>query len=149
QTQGENSAAQQRLIHYMVAYVNKHRQDYEMLDREANIIWATMDAAERLAMWSDLVSGGVALVPFMHVRGLYSQADLLLQQMLHATSQLEDSLARTIVLYHLADFADLLGDYPRVEIYAQQGLELARQQLGQHASHGACPCDFLYLLGSM
>jgi tetratricopeptide (TPR) repeat protein len=144
QTQGENSVAQQRLVYYMVAYVNEHQQDYELLDREANIIWAAMDAAVRLQMWSDLVRGAVALVSFMHVRGLYSQADLLLQQALRATLELEDPLARTIVLYHLADFADLLADYSHVETYAQQGLELARRLDQQDLESG-----FLHLLGSM
>ena len=127
QMQGENSAAQQRLVHYMVAYVNEYKQNYEMLEREATILWEAMEIAGRLEMWPDLVQGTVALVSFMYVRGLYSRADQLLQQALHATLQLEDQLARTVVLYHLADFADLLGDYSHVEIYAQQGLELARR----------------------
>lgn len=144
QTQGQTTAAQKRLVDYMVAYVNEHQQDYEMLDREANIIWAAMDTAERLEMWSELVSGGVALVTFMHVRGLYRQADLLLQKALHATLQLDDPLARTVVFYHLADFADLLGDYSHVETYAQRGLELARRLNQQDLESG-----FLHLLGSM
>jgi tetratricopeptide (TPR) repeat protein/DNA-binding XRE family transcriptional regulator len=142
------STAQRRLVRYMVEYANEHQQDYEMLEREANILWVAMDTATRLELWRDLVQGGIALVPFMHVRGLYSQADQLLQQALYATLQLEDQLARATVLYHLADFANLLGDYSHVEIYGQQGLELA-QRLDQQGSQGACPCDFLYLLGSI
>ncbi len=143
-TQAENSAAQQRLVAYVVAYVDEHQQNYEMLESEANILWAAMDIAARLEMWPDLVRGGVALVPFMYVRGLYRQADLLLQQALHATQQLPDQLASTVVLYHLADFADLLGDYSHVGTYGQQGLELAKR-LGQRGLESG----FLYLLGSM
>jgi tetratricopeptide (TPR) repeat protein/transcriptional regulator with XRE-family HTH domain len=144
QTQVENSEAEQRLVYYIVAYVTEHQQDYEMLEREANILWVAMDTASRLEMWPDLVRGGVALVPFMYVRGLYRQADLLLQQVLHATLQLEDQLASTIVLYHLADFADLLGDYAHVEAYGRQGLELARRLDQQGLESG-----FLYVLGNM
>jgi tetratricopeptide (TPR) repeat protein/transcriptional regulator with XRE-family HTH domain len=144
QMQGENSAAQQRLVRYIVTYIKEHEQNYDMLEREANVLWAATEIAERLKMYSDLVQGVVALVPFMHVRGLYSRADLLLQQALRATLQLADQLARTIVLYHLADFADLRGDYSHVEIYAQQGLELAKRLSQQDLESG-----FLYLLGCM
>ena len=144
QMQGEDSAAQQRLVHYMVAYVQEHERNYDMLEREANILWVAMGIAGRLEMCADLAQGAIALVPFMHVRGLYSRADLLLQQALYATLQLEDPLARATVLYHLADFADLRGDYSHVEIYAQQGLELTRR-----LSQQALESGFLYLLGCM
>jgi tetratricopeptide (TPR) repeat protein/transcriptional regulator with XRE-family HTH domain len=144
QAQGENTAAQQRLVHYIVAYVNEHQQDYEMLEREANTLWVALDRAGGLEMWSDLVRGSVALVPFMYVRGLYNKADLLLQQALHATLQIPDPLAKTVVLYHLADFAYLRGDFSQVEVYGQQGLEFSKRLSRQDLESG-----FLYLLGSM
>ena len=144
QTQGENSAAQQRLVRYMVTFVNKHQQDYDMLEREVSVFWAAMGMANKLEIWHELVQGAVTLVPFMYVRGLYCQADSLLQQALHATLRLEDQLAKTIVLYHLAEFADLLGDYSHVEVYGVQGLELARRLARQDLESG-----FLYHLGSM
>src|SRR5436305_569361 len=144
QMQVENAEAKQRLVHYMVAYIDKHQQDYEVLERATNTHWVALDAASSLQMWPDLVRGGVALVPFMHVRGFYSQAHTLLQQVLRATLQLEDQLASTIVFYHLADFAGLLGDYCHVEIYGQQWLGLAKR-LGQRDLESG----FLYLLASM
>jgi len=138
------TTAMQRLVHYMVAYVNQYQQDYEMLEREANILWIALDTTNKLEMWSDLIQGGVALVPFMHVRGLYSQANQMLQQALHGTLQLPDPLASAVVLYHLAEFADLLGDYSHVEAHAQQGLEIVRRLDQQDLESG-----FLYLLGSI
>jgi tetratricopeptide (TPR) repeat protein/transcriptional regulator with XRE-family HTH domain len=144
QRQVTDTAAQRRLVLYILAYIDEHQQDYETLEREAHILWTAMDTASRLEMWQELVRGAVALVPFMYVRGLYSQADQLLQQALHAALQLEDQLASTVVLYHLADFSYLLGDYSHVAIYGQQGLEIAKRLDQQDLESG-----FLSLLGNV
>lgn len=130
QTQTQDLAAQQRLVNYMLPYIQTHQQDYEALELEASNILAALDAAVVLGMLHALIQGVTSLVPFMRVRGRYAQAEHYLQQSLQATDVLADELSQMTVLRHLATFAELRGDNPQAERYSQQGLVLARQ-LGQ------------------
>jgi tetratricopeptide (TPR) repeat protein/transcriptional regulator with XRE-family HTH domain len=130
QTQTQDLVAQQRLVNYMLPYIQTHKQDYETLELEASNILAALDTAVVLGMLHELIEGVVTLVPFMRVRGHYAQAEHYLQQSLQATEELADELRQMTVLRHLATFAELRGDNPQAECYSQQGLVLARQ-LGQ------------------
>ncbi len=133
---------QQRLVNYMLPYIQAHQEDYETLELEASNILAALDAAVVLGMLRELIEGVIALVPFMRVRGHYARAEHYLQQSLRATEVLGDELGRMTVLRHLATFAELRGDNPQAESYSQQGLVLARQ-LGQIDA----VCDLLTTLG--
>jgi len=130
QTQTQDLAAEQRLVSYMLPYIQTHERDYEALEQEASNILAALDAAVVLGMQHELIEGVTALVPFMRVRGRYAQADHYLQQALQSTIALEDEERQMTILRHLATFAELRGDNPQAEHYSQQGLVLARE-LGQ------------------
>jgi tetratricopeptide (TPR) repeat protein len=127
QTQTQDLAAQQRLVNYMLPYIQIHERDYEALEQEASNILAALDTAMLLGMQHELIEGVIALVPFMRVRGRYAQAEHYLHQTLQATTELNDEERQMTVLRHLATFAELRGDNPQAERYSQQGLVLARQ----------------------
>jgi tetratricopeptide (TPR) repeat protein/transcriptional regulator with XRE-family HTH domain len=130
QTQTQDLTAQQRLVNYMLPYIQANQGDYEALELEANNILAALDAAVTLGMQRELIEAVTTLVPFMRVRGRYAQAEHYLEQSLQATEALKDQASQMTVLRHLATFAELRGDNPQAERYSQQGLVLARE-LGQ------------------
>jgi tetratricopeptide (TPR) repeat protein/transcriptional regulator with XRE-family HTH domain len=117
----------ERLVNYMLPYIQTHQRDYEALEQEANNILAALDAAIILEMQHELIEGTIMLVPFMRVRGRYAQAEHYLQQALKATISLNDEERQTTVLRYLATFAELHGDNPLAERYSQQGLVIARR----------------------
>ena len=129
-TRAKGSEARQHLVNYMLEYVQVHEQDYKALELELLNIMAALDTANTLNMSDAVVQGVIALVPFMRVRGLYTQANHYLQLALKAATVIEDQIGYMTVLRHLAAFASLCGEYSRAEAYGLQGLTIA-QNLGQ------------------
>jgi len=127
QTQTQDLAARQRLVNYMLSYIQTYEQDYDALELETSNILAALDTAIALEMRQDLLQGVIAFVGFLRVRGRYSLADQYLQSALQAATALEDPIGQMTVLRHLAVFSELRGDYPQAEHYGQLGLVLARQ----------------------
>jgi tetratricopeptide (TPR) repeat protein/transcriptional regulator with XRE-family HTH domain len=120
-------AARQRLVNYMLSFVQTHEQDYEALDYETSNILAALNAAVALEMQEALLQGVVAFVTFLRVRGHYSLANQYLQSALQVATALEDPTWQVTILRRLATFAQLCGDYSQAEHYGQLGLKLARQ----------------------
>ena len=146
-TRRKGSQAPQLLVNYMLEYIQKYEQarysiNFQALDLEINNLLAALNAADTLHMSDALVQGVIALVPFMHIRGLYAQASYYLQLALRATTAIEDQIGCMTLLRHLAAFASLSGEYSQAEAYGQHGLALA-QDLGQIKAE----CDFLAILG--
>jgi hypothetical protein len=141
-TRRKGSQASQLLVNYMLEYIQKYEQDYKALDLEINNLLVALDTANTLHMSDALVQGVLALVPFMRIRELYTQASYYLQLALGATTAVEDQIGCMTVLRHLAAFTNLSGEYSQAETYSQQGLTLA-QDWGQIEAE----CDFLTVLG--
>jgi len=127
QTQTLDLTSRQRLVYYMLEYIQAHEQDYDTLELETSNILAALDAAVVLEMSQVLLQSVIAFATFLLVRGRYSLADQYLQSALQAATTLEDPTGQMTVLRHLATFAQLRGDYPQAEHYGQLGLILARQ----------------------
>jgi tetratricopeptide (TPR) repeat protein len=125
-TLGLDATAQEHLIACMLPTVQVQEQEYAALEVEINNIFAALDAAIALNMPHRLIEGVIALVPFLRVCGLYSQADRYLQHALQAANEQKDQDSEMLLLRHLAAFAELYGDYPLSETYARQGLALAQ-----------------------
>jgi tetratricopeptide (TPR) repeat protein len=140
---GQETAARQRLVTYMVWYVRAHEHDYEALEREQSNILAALDAAGKLELSQELLQAVMALVPFMRVRGHYTLANHLLSQAFQASLAQEEMRERLAVLRHQASFAELRGDYAQAERYSQEGLRLAHELGGQAEAESA----FLTTLG--
>jgi len=129
-TQAKGSEAQQQLVYYMLEYIQAHEQDYKALELESNNILEALDTANTLHMGDAVIQGVTGLVPFMRIRGLYTQANHYLQLALNIATAMEDPIGCMTALRHLATFACLCGEYSQAENYGQQGLTLA-QELGQ------------------
>jgi tetratricopeptide (TPR) repeat protein len=126
-TRCKDMRARQRLLSYMLWYIQESERDYEALEREQSNILAALDSAEELGMPQALLQGAIHLTSFMRVRGHYALAHRLLSQAQQVALQQKDALGHLQVLRHLADFAEQRGDYAQAERYSQEGLDLARQ----------------------
>ncbi len=142
--QGENVAAQRRLVNAALHYLLDHQQDYEALEVEFSNIQIALDLSVKLAMSHELSEGALAIAPYMRMRGRYLPASQYLQVALQMTDMQEDQRERLAVLQPLASFAELQGEYVRAEAYCQRGLTLARQ-LGLQEAEGV----LLSTLGSI
>jgi len=142
--QVQDTTAQQRLVNYMIQYVQNHEQDYDALEPEANNILTALDIAIMLEMGHELLQAVIALVPFMRVRGRYTQANRYLQAALKEAIRLQDAIGQMTILRHLTTIAELRGDYSSAATYGREGLTLA-QQLGKSDVES----DLLTILGQV
>ncbi|MEO8972078.1 MAG: tetratricopeptide repeat protein, partial [Ktedonobacteraceae bacterium] len=132
-----DTQAQYRLVHYVTCYIQEHEQDYEALEREESTILTAFELAATLDLLQELLQGVMGFVAFMRVRGYYTLAQNLLSQALQATITQEDTLTHIQLLRHLADFANLRGEYTLAESYSSEGLALARQMGQQRDAESA------------
>jgi tetratricopeptide (TPR) repeat protein/transcriptional regulator with XRE-family HTH domain len=123
----QDTTAQQRLVNYMLQYVQQHEQDYDTLEPEASNILTALDIAITLDMGQELIQVMTALVPFIRIRGRYAQTNRYLQAALKMAITLKDAIGQMTILRHLASIAELQGDYSSAETYGRDGLALARQ----------------------
>jgi transcriptional regulator with XRE-family HTH domain len=107
----QDTTAQQRLVHYMLHYVQQHKQDYEALELEASNILTALDLAITLDMGPELIQAVTALVPFMSTRGRSAQIERYLQAALKAAITQEDRIEQMTIVCHLASIAKSRGDY--------------------------------------
>ncbi len=125
----QDTIAQQRLVNYMLNYIQQHEQDYDALESEVSNILTALDIAITLGMDQQLIQTVTIIVPFMCMRGHYSQINHYLQAVLKAAIALNDAIGQMTILRHLANLAELQGDYPLAETYGREELALA-QPLG-------------------
>lgn len=123
----QDTIAQQRLVNYMLNYVQQHEQDYDALEPEASNILTALDIAITLNTSQQLIQAVTVLVPSMRVCGRYNQTEPYLQEALKAAIALKDVIGQMTILRHLASIAELRGDYPLAETYSLEELTLAQQ----------------------
>jgi transcriptional regulator with XRE-family HTH domain len=123
----QDTTAQQRLVNYMLHYIQQHEQDYDALESEASNILTALDLAITLNMGQELIHLITVLFPFMCIRGRYAQTDRYLQAALKAAITLKDAIGQVTILRHLANLAELQGDYLSAETYGQEAQALAQQ----------------------
>ena len=122
-----HTAAYEKLIAFVISYVELHKKDYELLEMEFNMIIAALEAAQEKGKQAELVRGVNAFAPFLILRGLYELAEQQLQQALHAAQHLSDRHGITNSLLHRGEVAQKQGHYAQAEAYYQDGLALARE----------------------
>jgi len=132
---------QQRLIHYVIAFVEQHKKDYELLDQESAIILHALDLAYALGMKEELVRAVSAFAPYF-LRGFYSLAEKHLQRAHEAAVALDDKYDITTMLLYIGEIAQQQGNFGQAEETFQEGLNLARQ-----IDHQGRICAFLNNLG--
>jgi tetratricopeptide (TPR) repeat protein/DNA-binding XRE family transcriptional regulator len=123
----EDTIVYERLITYVIGYVEVHHKDYELLGLEFPIILAALTVAQTREKLAELVHGVNTFAPFLIVRGLYELADQQLQHAFEAARTLEDAYGMTSSLLHLGEVAQKQGNYNRAEALYHEGLEIARK----------------------
>jgi tetratricopeptide (TPR) repeat protein/DNA-binding XRE family transcriptional regulator len=124
----EDTIVYDRLITYVVSYVEAHHKDYELLGLEFNIILAALAVAQQREKPAERVRGVNAFAPFLIVRGLYDLADQQLQLALKAAKALNDRYGMSSSLLQLGEVAQKQGNYDQAEAYYHEGLTLAREK---------------------
>jgi tetratricopeptide (TPR) repeat protein/transcriptional regulator with XRE-family HTH domain len=121
------NAAHERLIAYIVAYLEAHKKDYELLELEGTTILAALESAHKFQKHSELIRAVTAYAPFLLSRSLYAVAKQWLQRAHEVAVAQQDHRSIAGVLLSLGQIAQKQGDFVQAEIYLQDGLRLARQ----------------------
>jgi tetratricopeptide (TPR) repeat protein/transcriptional regulator with XRE-family HTH domain len=123
----QGSEPQERLIHYVIEFVEEHKKDYELLDQESDIVLRALDFAHELGMKEELVRAVIAFEPYMQARGSYEDAARHLQRALEAARELQnpDDIIHTFL--YLGEIVHRQGNLTQAESHLQDGLKLARQ----------------------
>jgi transcriptional regulator with XRE-family HTH domain/tetratricopeptide (TPR) repeat protein len=125
--------ASERLVAYVVAYLEKHAANYEALEAESRNILAGLKYAFEAGQHIRFVQGAMTFAPFLLARGLYDQAKLHLQRAYHIAIWSKDMLTVTKALIHLGYVAYTQEDYNQAEAHLREGLVLARERMdNQH-----------------
>ena len=125
----EKTLANERLVAYVVAYLEKHAVDYEALEAESRNILAGLKYAFEAGQHIRFVQGAMTFAPFLLARGLYDQAKLHLQRAYHIAIWSKDMLTVTKALIHLGYVAYTQEDYNQAEAHLREGLALARERV--------------------
>jgi transcriptional regulator with XRE-family HTH domain len=107
----QDTIAQQRLVNYMLNYIQQHEQDCDALESEVRNILTALDIAITLGMGQQLIQSVATIAPFMRMRGHYAQINHYLQAALKVAMALNDAIGQITLLRHLANLAELQGDY--------------------------------------
>ncbi len=107
----QDTIAQQRLVNYMLNYIQQHEQDCDALESEVRNILTALDIAITLGMGQQLIQSVATIAPFMRMRGHYAQINHYLQAALKVAIALNDAIGQITLLRHLANLAELQGDY--------------------------------------
>jgi tetratricopeptide (TPR) repeat protein/transcriptional regulator with XRE-family HTH domain len=123
----EPAAARDRLIAFVISYVEAHEKDYELLEIESNTILAALVFAYETGRQAELVRAVNTFAQFLLLRGLYPSAEEQLQRARKAAQAIDDSHGLATTLLHLGEIAQKLSKYPQAQEYYNEGLSLARQ----------------------
>ncbi len=122
-----DTPATQRLIEYANAYVEAHKTDYELLDQENAVILAALEAAFNTGKRDKLLRGVSAFVPFLLLRGNYTQAERHVKRAYEAALALNDRHSIIDALLYKGQIASKQGLYIQAEQSFKEGLSLAQQ----------------------
>jgi tetratricopeptide (TPR) repeat protein/transcriptional regulator with XRE-family HTH domain len=140
----QHCKAQERLVHYVVAFVEEHRKDYEQLEQESSIIQAALEIAHTTSMAPELIKAVGDYAPFLIMRGFYDLAESYLKQSHEAAVKQNDKNGKAIALLYLGEVAQKRGNYAQAENNFQDGLQIARE-----AEDEELICAFLGDLGDI
>jgi tetratricopeptide (TPR) repeat protein len=123
----QDVTAYERLIHYSADFAETHTQDYELLERESDLILTALERAYELGEQSALVRCTSAFAPFLILRGIYTVAERHLQRAYHAATELGDRYGMTTTLLYVGEVAQYLGRLEQSEHFLREGLDIARE----------------------
>lgn len=123
----KDNTAYDRLIAFVINYVETHKKDYEELEQESTTILAALETAYELERQAELVRAVNAFAPFLLLRGQYSLAQQHLQRAHQAALAQSNHYGLTSTLLYLGEIAQKQGHFAQAETHYQEGLTLARQ----------------------
>jgi tetratricopeptide (TPR) repeat protein len=123
----DDIGAWRRLVGYFIVYADRHSQEQPLLQIELDNLIYSLEVAYEKAFQRELVSGALALAPFLELSGMYEPALKHLERALAAAQALTDEAAQAAILRWLGTVTRRLGDYEQAAAYFQDGLSLACQ----------------------
>ncbi|HTI14432.1 MAG TPA: tetratricopeptide repeat protein [Dictyobacter sp.] len=139
-----NDAAYDRLITYVVDYVETHKKDYELLELESSSILAAIEYAYTLRRQDEYARAVCAFAPFLILRGFYEQAKFHLERARELAENANNDQRLADTLLYLGQIAEKQGDYALGETHYITGLKLARKTESNEQI-----CEFLRGLGGL
>ncbi len=130
----KDTGAYERFLSYITDALERNEKDYDLLERENPLIYATLDLSHTRGKQDYLIRAVLAFTPYLLSRGLYPQAKEWLQRAYDAAQQRVDTPHITKTLLYLGRIAQKQGEYTQAETYFQDGLKLARRR-GRQRSH--------------
>ncbi len=134
----------ERFLYYITEALENHEKDYDVLERDNPLVYATLDLSYTTGKQDYLIRAVLAFTPYLLSRGLYQQAKEHLQRAYEAAQQRKDTAHITKSLLYLGRIAQKQGEYTQAENHFQVGLTLARKVEDHEAI-----CSLLTDLGSM
>ncbi|WP_268907084.1 tetratricopeptide repeat protein [Dictyobacter arantiisoli] len=120
--------AGQRLIAYVLAYIETHKKAYEQLEEETSTITAALELAYTLRERTALIKGICSFAPYLILRGFYGLAEHHLKRAYDTAAALHDRQAMVDgILLYLGEVAQKQGKFDQSQAYFQEGLDLARE----------------------
>ena len=122
----DETAVQQRLIDYFVAFAQTHSHDFAALDLEQKNVLTALQLAEELKQTNDFVTGVLTIYLFWEAKGLYALAGDYLGKVETAVSQQDDPMIQLRLHHYQGRLAQRQGEYIEAEARFETALELAR-----------------------
>ncbi|TMD58731.1 MAG: hypothetical protein E6I91_21430 [Chloroflexi bacterium] len=122
-----DTLVRERMVSFFNAFVETHKTNYDMLEREMDNVLAALQIAYEHKMSEALIRGVVTFAPYLEVRGLYFIAETHLKRARQVALSTSDKVGLALTLLHLGRIAERRGILNQAEQFYQQGLAVARQ----------------------
>ncbi len=123
---GEDTAVQQRFIHFFVTFAQTHHLNFAALDLERKNVLTALELAEKVGQTADFVAGALSFYLFWEAKGRYDVARRYLDRVETAVFQQNDPVLHMRLHHYQGRSAQRLGEYIEAEARFEAALELAR-----------------------
>ena len=125
--QGNDPAAERRLVDFMLTFLEVHQQDFPTLEQDLHTITAALDSAAASDLDELFCAGSFLLMPFLEHRHLYTLAESLLARVHTCVTRCEDHEGQARVCLWRGSLAEQRGDLRQAQQIYLAGLVLARE----------------------
>jgi tetratricopeptide (TPR) repeat protein len=140
-----DSSVYRRMIDYYAAFVEQHEKDFDLLDPEANNIFAALDAAYSSGYQHSFVRCTNAFFHFLFTRGLHSEeAGSYIERALSFAWKLNDAALLTATLLARGKMVYKQGNYAQAEAYL-----LEARTLSERTGNAKLLSETLMMLGNL
>ncbi len=106
-----DALSSERLVTFIIPFVEAHKANYEILEQERDNILATLNIASVQGKQEAYVRIICSFAPFLFLRGLYDEAKIHLLRAYHMLKMVDTLLLTIICLHHLGMVAQKQGEY--------------------------------------